>query len=466
MAFQGRPRNTGSVLPRSNVRCTQAFRYKNVGAALAANTLIAVCCGALIPLLLKDFKLQSALASGPILTTLTDMCGFFLVLSFAQLMLSWLIWLYLMALFDGSLFQVNLDMQKRKRQLKRKRSEELLSALTGFQKVAIVTHDNPDPDAISAGWAIKRIIRRKLNIDAQLIGGGDVVRAENRHMMKLVEPPIELVHRFLPQSRVAVVLVDCNPEIAGHLLTSSQIETVAVIDHHLVGEPPDVPFVDIRPHMAACATIAADYLREQGIKPGERLATALLYAIRTETCGNEFRHTRLDRSVITWLTRYANPEWLSEIENAPLAKSYYGDLVLALQNTFLYGDAAFCLLPRAQGQEIVGEVADLLIRSEGIARVFCGAAIAGDFYCSVRTEDDSDSAADLVKLTLQKLGNAGGHSHRAGGKVSDLPQGKMTEKLQEEIRERWTGACGVQGQQGTRLVSKEEIVGTLLGKHE
>jgi magnesium transporter len=61
-----------------------------VGGALAANTLIAVCLGALIPLLLKGFKVDPALASGPILTTLTDMCGFFLVLSFAQLMLPWL----------------------------------------------------------------------------------------------------------------------------------------------------------------------------------------------------------------------------------------------------------------------------------------------------------------------------------------------------------------------------------------
>lgn len=62
-----------------------------VGGALAANTLIAVCLGALIPLVLKGLKLDPALASGPILTTLTDMCGFFLVLSFAQLMLPWLV---------------------------------------------------------------------------------------------------------------------------------------------------------------------------------------------------------------------------------------------------------------------------------------------------------------------------------------------------------------------------------------
>lgn len=61
-----------------------------VGGALAVNTLIAVVLGALIPLLMKSFKLDPALASGPLLTTLTDMCGFFLVLSFAKAMLPWL----------------------------------------------------------------------------------------------------------------------------------------------------------------------------------------------------------------------------------------------------------------------------------------------------------------------------------------------------------------------------------------
>lgn len=61
-----------------------------VGGALAMNTLIAVVLGALIPLFMKGLKLDPALASGPILTTLTDMCGFFLVLSFAKAMLPWL----------------------------------------------------------------------------------------------------------------------------------------------------------------------------------------------------------------------------------------------------------------------------------------------------------------------------------------------------------------------------------------
>ncbi len=59
-----------------------------VGGALWINTLVAVSIGGTVPLILKGMKIDPALASGPILTTITDMFGFFLALSFASLVLS------------------------------------------------------------------------------------------------------------------------------------------------------------------------------------------------------------------------------------------------------------------------------------------------------------------------------------------------------------------------------------------
>jgi magnesium transporter len=59
-----------------------------VGIALAGNTVIAVSVGGLLPLVFKRIRLDPALVSGPTLTTITDMCGFFLVLSLATFMLS------------------------------------------------------------------------------------------------------------------------------------------------------------------------------------------------------------------------------------------------------------------------------------------------------------------------------------------------------------------------------------------
>jgi magnesium transporter len=58
-----------------------------VGGALAINTIVAVSLGGTIPLVLKRFGADPALASGPILTTVTDMMGFFLALTFASFVL-------------------------------------------------------------------------------------------------------------------------------------------------------------------------------------------------------------------------------------------------------------------------------------------------------------------------------------------------------------------------------------------
>ena len=77
---------------------TAAFLWKGnpwlgliVGGALAANTLLAVSFGGLVPLILRGMRTDPALASGPLLTTVTDMCGFFFVLSFASALLSRLV---------------------------------------------------------------------------------------------------------------------------------------------------------------------------------------------------------------------------------------------------------------------------------------------------------------------------------------------------------------------------------------
>lgn len=56
-----------------------------IGLALSVNTLIAVSIGGTVPLILKHFGIDPAVASGPLLTTVTDMAGFFLVLSLATL---------------------------------------------------------------------------------------------------------------------------------------------------------------------------------------------------------------------------------------------------------------------------------------------------------------------------------------------------------------------------------------------
>ena len=61
-----------------------------VGLALCLNTVVAVSIGGMVPLILRAWRADPAVASGPVLTTITDVCGFFLLLGLATLALPWL----------------------------------------------------------------------------------------------------------------------------------------------------------------------------------------------------------------------------------------------------------------------------------------------------------------------------------------------------------------------------------------
>ena len=342
-------------------------------------------------------------------------------------------------------------------------SDRLLKVLGDYDRILVVAHDNPDPDAIATGWAIQCLVDERLSKPVRLIGSGAIVRAENKHMVELLSPPIELVPEISVDERTAAILVDCGLEETNHLLTRASVHPVAIIDHHLNSSAYVEPlFKDIRENVAASASIAASYLREQRIDPGVKLATAILYALRSETRGSEVRHSELDRSVLTWLTELADAAILAEIENAPLERDYFGDLVLAMQKTFVYDDAALCFLPRANCAEIVGEVADMLIRDKGIRRVLCAAIVAGDLLVSARTGTHGENAARLLQTTLDGLGGCGGHAHRAGGSIVGVGRkSRITENLHDDLRSRWLAACGVDRQRGRRLVPRRDIVENL-----
>jgi nanoRNase/pAp phosphatase (c-di-AMP/oligoRNAs hydrolase) len=341
-------------------------------------------------------------------------------------------------------------------------SRRFLQLIAEFKRAIIVTHDNPDPDAIATGWALRELLQHKAGVATRLVGGGEIVRAENRHMVQLLQPPIELVEALEYDDETAIILVDCGVSATHHLLAGRRQWPTAVIDHHVTDDLGQVPFCDIRPSVAASATIAATYLLHEQMTPDTKLATALQYALKTETRGGETSYSELDRRMLNWLTHHADPELLAEIEDAPLSRDYYGDMVLALQSTFLYDDCAFCLLPRAQGPEVVGEVADLLIRCREINRVFCGTVVGGNVLISVRTAKDHGNATELLLATLEGIGHGGGHAHRAGGKIAGVCLGdRVPCEIAEELKSRWLAACNVKRQRGTRLIRKQEIVKNL-----
>jgi len=62
-----------------------------LGIAMVINMLVAAVVGTLVPVALKTFRVDPAIASGVIITTFTDVCGFFSFLGLATLLIRFLL---------------------------------------------------------------------------------------------------------------------------------------------------------------------------------------------------------------------------------------------------------------------------------------------------------------------------------------------------------------------------------------
>jgi magnesium transporter len=69
----------------------QALLAVIIGVALVFNMLVAAVVGVVVPLALKTFRVDPAIASSVIITTFTDVCGFFSFLGLATLLIRFLL---------------------------------------------------------------------------------------------------------------------------------------------------------------------------------------------------------------------------------------------------------------------------------------------------------------------------------------------------------------------------------------
>jgi len=125
--------------------------------------------------------------------------------------------------------------------------EKLRQAIKG-KKVLILTHNNPDPDAIATGWALSFLLKEKFKIGSVLVYGGLITRAENRTMIRLLNIAIQPLEMVNIHSFRTVALVDTQSGSGNNSLPLS-VKPSIVIDHHgLRKSTQDVEFTDVRPN--------------------------------------------------------------------------------------------------------------------------------------------------------------------------------------------------------------------------
>src|SRR5215475_11291466 len=106
-----------------------------------------------------------------------------------------------------------------------------LAKVAGRGPALVLTHDNPDPDAMAAAEALALLLRTAAGLTTTIARGGIVGRPENRAMVSV----LGLVHADVSTidfSQYAVIgLVDTQPETGNNSLPPGHRVDI-VVDHH------------------------------------------------------------------------------------------------------------------------------------------------------------------------------------------------------------------------------------------
>jgi nanoRNase/pAp phosphatase (c-di-AMP/oligoRNAs hydrolase) len=302
----------------------------------------------------------------------------------------------------------------------------------------VLTHDNPDPDALASAQLLCRILRQAFGQKVTPAYGGIIGRAENREMVRTLRLSFSHIRYLNLKNYQHFALVDTQPRSGNNQLPPRIVPDI-VIDHHPVRANTQAgPFYDIRPKYGATATILAEYMLAAGIQPTHTLATALIYAIRSETQDFAREHAGPDKVIHDLFFPQANHRLLARIQSPRLPFAYFSNLHDALENLESVDSLVFSHLGPIEQPDIVPEIADLLLRMEGKTWSLATGYFQDRLYLSIRTTNTRGDAGALMRRVVGRRGKGGGHGMIAGGwidasKVTD-PAGRREMQKRLGIR--------------------------------
>jgi nanoRNase/pAp phosphatase (c-di-AMP/oligoRNAs hydrolase) len=189
-----------------------------------------------------------------------------------------------------------------------------------------------------------------------------------------------------------------------------------VIDHH-PAEEIEARFVDHREDIGAAATILTQYIRELEIDLSERLATALLFAIRRETLDFLRGVTREEYDAASYLHDYGDGDLLRQLSTPSVTGATLDAIATAITNRMTKGAVLISHVGRTTERDALPQAVDYLATLEGVDTAIVFGLIHDTIYLSARSPDPRIHAGDLLREAFNDVGSAGGHHDVAGGEI-------------------------------------------------
>ncbi|MCB2189617.1 MAG: DHH family phosphoesterase [Deltaproteobacteria bacterium] len=283
-----------------------------------------------------------------------------------------------------------------------------------------------DPDSLASALAMKRFLWRKV-AGVTITRINEISRPDNLAMVRLLKIPLKPYPEVDPTKFTKKVLVDGQPH---HHAIFEALKYDVIIDHHPLGERSrEAAFVDIRPKYGANSTIMTEYLKGAKIVPSARLATALIYGIRTDTSTFGRPVLQEDVNAFQYLFPKINQNTLRKIE---FSEMRLGDLALLKQALGCYrmrGHSMFAHLGPVKSPDNLVQIADFFLKVDLVDSCAISGVYQDKLVVIIRNTSMQLSAGRMASRAFGELGSAGGHKATAR---AEIPLAELKKLLSEE----------------------------------
>jgi nanoRNase/pAp phosphatase (c-di-AMP/oligoRNAs hydrolase) len=306
-------------------------------------------------------------------------------------------------------------------------------------RVLIMLHNDPDPDAMASGLALRNVLRRTKT--TAIIGAMQgVTRPENLRMMNLLDLHVEPIAPESLHEYDRVAMVDVQPHYFGEAIDRVDL----VIDHHPEQPGYTAVFKDIRPDYGSTSTILTEHLRAVDVNISERTATAMLYAIKSDTLFFNRSTNRVDLEAFSYLYPLADAALIRKMEGAEITIERLDYVLKAYRSGQLNGQVFCAFLGPLPREDFIPYVADFYLQVEDVKWTVIAGILNDTLVVSVRNLGYTKNAGEFVRRYFADIGSAGGHRAMAKAvvpmrtfreKFGDLTGDAIHAKLQALVTE-------------------------------
>lgn len=298
------------------------------------------------------------------------------------------------------------------------RVRTLKRGLKQGERLGIIVHDNPDPDAIASALALQTIAEKQ-GVSSDILYGGNIGHQQNKVFVNLLGINllrIDDYNKYLLRGYDRLAFVDLGSDANTSILPLDTTPDI-IIDHHPKTSDYSLSVEDIRSHIGAVSTMLTEYLIDFGCDVTSRMATALLYGIMTDTDNFRRRISREDIEAVAWLQDKADQEMLNKIVNQTISPDVLDVIGKAILGRDVLNGYVISNVGYISNRDSLPQAADFLLSLEGATTVLVFGMLNESLYISARTKDIKLNLGQTMEKAFGTIGSAGGHVSSAGARI-------------------------------------------------